>query len=162
VVVILEETPPHPAQKSAAAKNKDVKTDFMSTLLTYTREVLVALFRCICSVLCSPKVSRAGSSAEKMCVPYAMFALIFGLFITCDGGHRGRFELVPRSGGAGENGLVRVTSLRADTKVSAEHQCISETKLCTESFRCAGASFGGFFFAIFGRRCGFKRAEQPV
>jgi hypothetical protein len=30
VVVTLEETPPHPAQKSITAKKKDVKTGFMS------------------------------------------------------------------------------------------------------------------------------------
>jgi hypothetical protein len=34
--------------------------------------------------------------------------------------------------------------------------------LRAESFRCAGPRFGGFFFAVFGRRGGFQGAEQPV
>jgi len=34
--------------------------------------------------------------------------------------------------------------------------------LCAESFRGPGPGFGGFLFAVLGRRGGFQRAEQPV
>jgi hypothetical protein len=67
-VVTWEETPPHPAQSSVAAKKKDVKTDFMiGPFRTYTE-------RCLFSGLDASVLSHAAQAEDELVRMAAAFA----------------------------------------------------------------------------------------
>src|SRR6185312_12552012 len=118
-LVITFETPPQPAQISAVAKKKNVKTGFMWALRTYTRMCLFSGLDASALSYVAPKTSRNRVFRAKYGSFYAPLAFDDRMFAACSGRRRRSFQPGAHPG----DRLAEISRRRSGARHWPDRQC---------------------------------------